>query len=84
MTLHAWLTTQWGRLRETLQPELFALRRELRQARQERDDAVARIIAFRGVAAQANQQANSLAERLGQRTRELKAARAKVRKERAA
>lgn len=32
MTLHAWLVTTLGKVRETLQPELFALRNALRSA----------------------------------------------------
>jgi hypothetical protein len=35
MTFKAWLLTTWGKVRETLQPELFALRNELRLAKAE-------------------------------------------------
>lgn len=80
MTAHAWLLTTWGRIRETLQPELFALRNEIRQAKQQRDDAVTRIIGYREIAAQANRRATELSERLAQRTRELKAARARLKR----
>lgn len=79
MTFKAWLLTTWGHLRETLQPELFALRNELRQARQERDEAVSAMVDWRNASVLANRAANNLSERLAQRTRELKAARAKLR-----
>jgi chromosome segregation ATPase len=85
MTFKAWLLTTWGRIRETLQPELFALRRELREARQEFAAADRRCQElqyatqlWRDRADQANKAANNLSERLAQRTRELKAARAKL------
>ena len=79
MTAYAWLLTTWGRIRETLQPELFALRNDLRKARQERDEAMSAVIEWRAVSVHAQRAANNLSERLAQRTRELKAARAKLR-----
>ena len=72
MTAHAWLVTTWGRIRETLQPELFALRRDLAHARDV-------IVTERELKKMAQRQANELSEKLAQRSRELKAARAKVR-----
>ena len=39
MTFKAWLLTAWGRIRETLQPELFALRNELRRVKDEREES---------------------------------------------
>jgi hypothetical protein len=72
MTAHAWLVTTWGRIRETLQPELFALRRDLAHARDV-------IVTERELKKMAQQRANELSEKLAQRSRELKAARAKVR-----
>jgi hypothetical protein len=72
MTAHAWLVTTWGRIRETLQPELFALRRDLAHARDV-------IVTERELKKMAQQRANELSETLAQRSRELKAARAKVR-----
>jgi hypothetical protein len=73
MTAHAWLVTTLGRIRETLQPELFALRRDLAHAREV-------IVTERGLKRLAQQRANELSEKLAQRSRELKAARAKARK----
>lgn len=72
MTVHAWLVTTWGRIRETLQPELWALRRKLSEVEDERDD-------WKMECLRANSRADLLSERLAQRTRELKAARAKLR-----
>jgi uncharacterized protein YukE len=86
MTAYAWLVTTWGKVRETLQPELFALRRELREARQEFAEADRRCKEsqyatqlWRDRADQANKAANNLSKLLAQRTREVKAARAKLR-----
>jgi hypothetical protein len=73
MTARAWLVTTWGRIRETLQPELFALRRDLAHAREV-------IVTERSLKRLAQQRANELSEKLAQRSRELKAARAKVKK----
>jgi exonuclease VII large subunit len=84
MTPRAWLTTTWGRIRERLCPDLAILRAELQQARAERDDAIARIIGYREMAAQAYRRTTDADERLAQRTRELKAARAKLRETKAA
>jgi hypothetical protein len=72
MTFKAWAITAWGRIRETLQPELFALRRDLAHAREV-------IVTERSLKRLAQQRANELSEKLAQRSRELKAARAKVR-----
>lgn len=87
MTAHAWLLTTWGRIRETLQPELFALRNDLRRARQEahearreKNEAVSAMVEWRNTSVLANRAANNLSERLAQRTRELKAARARLKR----
>jgi len=79
MTAHAWLVTTWGRIRETLQPELFSLRNELRQAKDDLEGARTMMIGEREMKRQAQRNANELSMKLDQRTRELKAARAKVR-----
>ena len=80
MTARAWLLTTWGRIRETLQPELFALRRELEQAQKMRSENGVRATLATHEAWLAKEQVKALSERLAQRTRELKAARAKVQK----
>ena len=71
MTARAWLLTTWGRIRETLQPELFVLRRELRKEQSASESSRQQCLRL----ARANE---DLSERLAQRTRELKAARAKL------
>jgi hypothetical protein len=73
MTARAWLLKTLGRIRETLQPELFALRRDLAHAREV-------IVTERSLKRLAQQRANELSEKLAQRSRELKAARAKARR----
>jgi hypothetical protein len=80
MTAHAWLVTTWGKVRETLQPELFALRNEIRRLDEKLEDARAQVIAERNLKVMAQRQLADVHDRLSQRSRELKAARAKLRK----
>ena len=82
MTAHAWLLTTWGRIRETLQPELFALRNDLRQAKAELENARAVLIGERQLKREAQRRATELSVRLTQQAREIKAARAAVKKAR--
>jgi uncharacterized protein involved in exopolysaccharide biosynthesis len=80
MTAHAWLTTTWGRIRETLQPELFALRNEIRRMDEKLEDARAQVIAERNLKVMAQRQLADVHDRLAARSRELKAARARLKR----
>ena len=80
MTAQAWITTTWGRICETLQPELWALRKEVRRYIEQVQDARGMVIIERQLKKIAQQQAADLSERLAQRTRELKAARAALKR----
>lgn len=82
MTAYAWWLTTWGRIRETLQPELFVLRGELRQARDERDTARAVLLEERNIKRIAQRNATELSKQLTQHAREIKAARAAVKRAR--
>jgi hypothetical protein len=73
MTIKAWLVTKWGSIRETLQPELFALRNALRTAnaaRRTQAEIIGRLQA----------QVDEQAVRLAARSRELKVLRAKLKR----
>jgi uncharacterized protein involved in exopolysaccharide biosynthesis len=80
MTTHAWLVTTWGKVRETLQPELFALRNEMRALDAKLEYARAQIIAERNLKVMAQRQLADVHDRLAVRSRELKAARAKLKR----
>ena len=61
-----------------MQPELWALRRELRRVKDELESTKAMLIGEFNLKRQTYRQIADLSERLAQRTRELKAARAKL------
>ena len=87
MTAQAWITTTWGRIRETLQPDLFALRQEVRSLADEvrrletqAEDAMTLVVCERRMRHADQIKVIDLTERLARRSQDLKAARAALKR----